>query len=367
MTKNVLVISGTRADFGLLESTISEIKKSKTLSLLLLLTGMHTLRGFGNTQDEVRAKGYDVSGVVPISENGDMISWLGEEIKGINEFCSKNRVDCILVLGDRDEMLAGAIVGTHQGIPVGHIHGGDLSGESVVDSKNRDAITELATFHFAATENSEKRISQMIGSHNNVFVVGAPGIDLFLKMPKVSRKAVAKKFNLELGKRWLLVVMHPTPLSQLSGEEQIKPLLEVFSSSNDEIIWVYPNSDTGSDIFIKEIEGFSKRKGVKLYKNLPREDFIGFLSTVDVMVGNSSSGIIESTYFNFPVVNIGDRQEGRERLTNVIDCDYNKKAIIEAINLAFSNEFKDKARRAKRIYGKGNVGKKIVEILEKKL
>lgn len=368
MKKNVLLISGTRAEFGLLESTIRALGKSTKLSASLLLTGMHTLRNYGYTADEVKSKGYDASAVVPVSPEGDMLLWLSEEIKGINRFCHKNNVDCILVLGDRDEMLAGAIVGTHLGIPVGHIHGGDISGETVVDSKNRDAITQLATFHFAATEKSAVRISKMRQSDENVFVVGAPGVDL-IKIIKTSRKdAVAQKFNINPLKKWVLVVMHPTPLlKNLTAQEQIRPLRDAFANSDFEIIWVYPNSDTGSDIFIKEMKRFAKRKKINLFKNLPREDFIGFLSAVDALVGNSSSGIVESTYFHLPVVNIGDRQTGRERSTNVIDSGYNREEITEAIKKAMSESFKKVCADSKPVYGIGNAGVNIVKILEEKL
>jgi len=365
--KYVLVISGTRAEFGLFQSIIDALKKSAKLSPLLILTGMHTLRKFGNTQDEVIKKGHAVSNVIPVSKDADMLLRFREELEGFGKFCRKKKVDCVLVLGDRDEMLAGAIVGTHLGIPIGHIHGGEVTGESVVDSKIRNAITQLTAFHFAATENSATRISKMIGNRDNVFVVGAPGVDLFLKIPKVNRNNVAKRFNLNTNKQWFLVLMHPTPLSQLSPEGQIKPLVEALSNVDGEIIWIYPNSDTGSDIFIQEITNFSKRKKIRLFKNLPREDFVNFLATVDMLVGNSSSGIIESTYLRLPVVNIGDRQKGRERSTNIIDCDYNRQDIENAIEKAFSDEFRKICKKAKHIYGNGGTGKKIVTILEKKL
>lgn len=365
--KKVLIISGSRAEFGLFQQIIEALKKSAKLSPLLLLTGMHTLKKFGNTQDEIIKKGYEISNVIPISEDGDMLLWLTEEIGGVDKFCRKNKVDCVLVLGDRDEMLAGAIVGAHLGIPVGHIHGGEVTGESVVDSKIRNAITQLTSFHFAATENSARRISKMIGSGNNVFVVGAPGIDLFLKIPTVNRDDVAKKFNLNAGKHWFLVVIHPTPLSRLSSQEQIRPLIDILSNVDNEIVWIYPNSDTGSDIFIDEIEKFSKRKPIKVYKNLGRDAFVNFLASANILIGNSSLGIIESAYFHLPTVNIGDRQKGRERSTNIIDCDYNREEIKKAIEVGLSAEFKKKCQIAPLIYGKGHSGQKIVKILEEKL
>lgn len=366
--KNVLIISGTRADFGLFESIITALEKSNKLSPLILLTGMHTLRQYGYTSDEMKSKGYKISQIVPISNKGDMLLWLSQEIKGIYYFCRKNRVNVILVLGDRDEMLAGGIIGGHLGIPVGHIHGGEVTGDSVVDSKNRNAITQYATYHFAATMKSAARISKMIGSNKNVFLVGAPGIDLISRKKHIMKKDFAKKFNLDLKIKWILVIMHPTPLSKnLTFEEQIRPVCDALHGSEFEIIWIYPNSDTGSTIFIKEILNFSKRKKIKIFKNLPREDFIGFLSTVDVLIGNSSAGIIESTYFKLPVVNIGDRQSNREKSTNIINTNYNKEEIIMVINKALSSKFKRICYKSDLIYGDGQAGKQIVEILEQKL
>lgn len=365
--KKVLIVTGTRADFGLLQPIIDAILVRTYLAPMILATGMHTLKKYGFTINQIRSLGYKISGVVPISENGTMLSWLSEEIEGISNFCQKNTVDCVLVLGDRDEMLAGAVVGAHLGIPVAHVHGGDLSGQEVVDSKNRDAITQYATYHFAATKKSSQRISDIIQGDENIFTVGAPGVD-FIKSAKIrSRNNVAKKFNLSVYKRWLMVIMHPAPLSQLSPEQQIKPLIEVLSRMDSEFIWIYPNSDIGSDIFIQEIIKFSKGKKISLFKNLPREDFVNLLATVDLLVGNSSSGIIESTYFHLPVVNIGDRQSERERSTNVIDCNYTKQQIASVIKKALSKRFKKNCQKARLIYGNGRAGKKISVLLERNL
>ncbi len=368
MKKKVLIISGTRADFGLLEPIILSLKKSTKIDTLLLLTGMHTLKKYGYTADGIKSRGYKISKIVPVSENGNMLSWLQEEIEGIYNFCSTNTIDFILVLGDRDEMLAGAIVGAHLGIPIGHVHGGDLSGESVVDSKNRNAITQFASLHFAATKKSAERISKMIQSDINIYVVGAPSVDFIKKIKPKTRKYVARKFNLDQNKKWVLIIMHPTPLSKnITFLEQITPLCGAFNDNTYEIIWIYPNSDTGSEIFIKAINGFVQKKEVKLYNNLLREDFITFLSVVDVLVGNSSAGIIESTYFQLPVVNIGDRQSGREKSSNVFDCGYNSAIIKKSIQKVLGTDFKKRCLKVKPLYGDGHTGEKISSILESNL
>lgn len=367
MRKSVLVISGTRADFGLLESIILELEKSKRLNPLLVVTGMHTLKKFGYTISEIIKSGFAISKEVKISERGDMLGWLAEEIQGIFQYCRKVKVDSILVLGDRDEMLAGAIVGAHLGIRVGHIHGGDLTGQSVVDSANRNVITCYSTFHFAATKKSSTRIKTMLGSDNNVYLVGSPAIDQIKNIKKISKKKLGIKLKIDHDKKWFMLMTHSEPLSQLKLKEQISRVIEAISNLDGQIIWIYPNSDTGSDIFIDEIKKFAKKSGVSLWKNFDRETFVHILQNCEVLIGNSSAGIIECSFLKVPVVNIGDRQKGREKSGNVIDSTYNVGQIRDAVSLACSDSFKRRVDKTESIYGEGNSGNKIVKILEKNL
>jgi len=362
--KKVLVISGTRAEFSLLESSISSLEKSRKFEVAVLITGMHTLKKFGNTLEYARRKA-KISKIVPISEGGNMLSWFTEEILGIASYCKKNRPDCILVLGDRDEPLAAAVVGAHMGIPIAHIHGGDLSGESVIDAKNRNAITQYATFHFPATKKSAGRIKKVIGSSKNIFVVGAPGIDLLSTYKLLPRKQLFEKYSIDQSKKIIIVILHPTWIGEIPFEKQISAVSNSLINFAGEIVWIYPNSDEGSDVFIKQIESFSKIKNVKLFKNLPREDYAGLMANADLMVGNSSSGIIESAYYHLPVVNVGSRQRGRERSSNVIDCGYNSAKIKSAINQGIGKNFRRKISAAKSLYGNGHAGEKIISTLEK--
>ena len=364
MKKKVLVVSGSRAEFSLLESTIYSLKRSRKLSPLVLVTGMHTLNKFGYTLNDVRKK-VEVASVVPLSQSGNMLSWLSEEISGIAKYVEKNRPDCVLVLGDRDEPLAAVLVAAHFGIPIAHIHGGDLSGESVIDTKNRNVITQYSTFHFPATNKSGRRVEKIIGSSKNVNVVGAPGVDLLKSYGTHKKPIVAKKFKLDPLKKWLLIILHPVWIGEIFFDRQINSVTDAIGNFDGEIIWIYPNSDEGSDVFIEKIKKFSKTNKCKVFKNLPREDFINFMANVDVMVGNSSSGIIESTYFHLPVVNIGSRQKGRERSSNIIDCGYNSAKIKKSIQRATEADFKKRSFMAKLIYGDGNAGEKISSILDK--
>lgn len=367
MKKNVLVVTGTRAEFGLLYSTLKAIRASKILNLRLLVTGMHTLPRYKLSLKEIQLLQIPIAGLVSISEHGNMLSWLSQEIQGIAEYCRKNLPDCILVLGDRDEALAGAIVGSHLGIPVAHIHGGDITGQTTVDQLNRDAITQLTTYHFAATDKSAFRIKKMKDT-GTVYVAGAPGIDMIKSANKIPKISIASKYSFSIKKKWMLIIMHPEPLEKnVSFESQIMSVINAVKTFEAEKIWIYPNSDTGTDVFIRYIDDLASQGRIHLYPHIPRQDFIELLQTVDVLVGNSSAGMIESTYFHLPVVNIGCRQNNREHSTNIITVGYHSNQIVKGIHQAFSSRFRQKCKIAKQIYGKGNAGGEIVKILEQAL
>lgn len=367
MNKNILVISGTRAEFGLLKSTIDKLLLSKLLQPKLLVTGMHTLKKYGETINEIKKSNIIINHIVQITEHGEMLDWLSEEIIGIKNYCKNNKINCILVLGDRDEPFAGAIVGSHLGIPIAHIHGGDISGKNNVDDYIRNAITQLSNFHFAATKESSKRIINIRGD-KNVYIVGAPGIDAINDFSKISKETLAKKMNLSLKKKWIILLMHPVSLEKkVALKRQIQVVLKAIDKINEEIILIYPNSDTGSNTFIYEIEKMRKKSNIHIFKNIKKDIFLNLLTYANLLIGNSSSAIIESTYFHLPVVNIGNRQEGRERSTNIISVEYNSKNILKVIKKALSDEFIKISQNAKQLYGNGKAGKKIVSILEKNI
>ncbi|MDP3900339.1 MAG: UDP-N-acetylglucosamine 2-epimerase [bacterium] len=361
--KTILVVTGSRAEYGLLKSTVKEIIASKKLELKLLVTGMHTLKKYGLTINEIKKDKLPIANVVKISEKADMADALAQEIVGIKKYCQKNRPDLILVLGDRDEPFAAAIVGGHLGIPVGHIHGGDVSGV-VVDDYIRHSITKFSHLHFTASKYSQQRVLKLGEENWRVFNVGAPGWDSLKEEKFLSRQELADKFNLDKNRKWFLVLQHPAPLENISVAEQIKPTLKAIAGYEAEKIIIYPNSDTGSELVIKEINKYQGKSNYHLYKNLNRVIYLSLFKHCDVLIGNSSSGIIESGFFRLPTVNIGNRQLGREADKNVIHVNYNQADIKKAIELALADNFKKKIKVGKNIYGNGSAGKKIVKILE---
>lgn len=362
--KNILIVTGTRAEYGLLKPVMRALLKSKKFSPKFLVTGMHTLKKFGLTLNEIKKDRMPIAAVVPVSEKDDMPEVLAKEIKGISDYCEKNKVDLIFVLGDIAPALAGAIVGTHLKIPVAHINGGDVSGAGP-DEFIRHAITKFSHIHFTSCAPNAKRVLALGEERWRVFNVGATGLDGLSKIKYSSKKELAKKFNLDPNKKWFFVVYHPAPLDKTPFFKQIKPLLETLAGYDTEKLVSYPNADTGSEIFIREIEKYKNRNQFHVFKTLPRPQYLSFLRHADLLVGNSSSGFIESAHFKIPVVNIGTRQLGRPGGTNVIHADYTEKEIRSSIDKALTPLFRAKARRGRSPYNSGNASAKITKILEK--
>jgi len=247
-------------------------------------------------------------------------------------------------------------------ILIAHIHGGEVSGS--VDEPFRHAITKLAHIHFVATEESAKRISSMGENPSRIFVVGAPGLDdIFDDL--LSPQEIAAKYNLDLSKPVILLVQHPVVTEVDDAPRQIRETLEAIVELKYQTIVIYPNVDAGGRRMISVIKEYEKKYPfIKAYKNLPRRDFLSIMKIASVMVGNSSSGIIEAPSFKIPVVNIGTRQKHRQRANNVIDVGYNKNEIKAAILKAiYDEEFRRKVSQCKNPYGDGKASERIVNIL----
>lgn len=365
--KKILVITGSRAEYGILRSTIEGIKLSKKLDLRLLVTGMHTLARHGKTIQEIKKDKMPIAAIVPIGQNDDMLTSLAKEIAGIRKYCLSNRPDMIVVLGDRDEPFAGAIVGGHLKIPVAHIHGGDVSGY-VVDEYIRHAITKFSHLHFTASSKSCRRVVQLGEEPSRVFNVGAPGLDQIRQINFLNKPKLAQKYNLDPKKKWLLSIHHPASLDKVPFKQQVAPLLRALGRERaTEKIIILPNSDTGADVFFNEMKPYKNRMDFHFYENIPRDDYLNFLATADLLIGNSSSGVLEAGYFKLPVINIGNRQKGRECGNNVIHVGYDFISIMKAINKAMTPEFLAVCWRSKHPYGRGAAGQKIIGIIEKKI
>jgi GDP/UDP-N,N'-diacetylbacillosamine 2-epimerase (hydrolysing) len=365
--KKILVVTGTRAEYGLLRSTMDALLKKHSVSLDVLVTGIHTLKLYGNTQEEVVADGYPVGIIVPILPEDSMFESLAKELIGIGRYLEVNRPDCILVLGDRGEALAGALAAAHTGIPIAHIHGGDRSGY-VIDEPIRHSITKFAHLHFVICPSSEKRVLQLGEESWRVHMVGAPGMDEIVTLQTVSREEIAERLSLDPSKRWILVVHHPTINDPIPLQDQIVPLMKVLQDTygEDEKILVYPNSDKGADVFIREIKN-NQGPRFHIHESLPRSLFLNVFAQSVAIVGNSSAGIIESGGLHIPSLTIGGRQSDRERGQNVVHSGYSESEIQKGLSQILSESFRKHAKEVSSPYGEGGTGTRIADLIVKNL
>lgn len=363
--KKILYISGTRADYGLIQSTLRNIDNHPELHLEIIATGMHLMEEFGTTVNEIRKDGFTyhtIEATYKKDDRGSMVEFIGVFLQKLSLKIKEINPDIILVLGDRGEMLAGAIAGVYLGIPVAHIHGGEIS--STVDDFTRHAITKLSQIHFPATELSAERIIKMGEPEETVFVIGAPGLDSILYERLIESEKIADLYGLDLSRPIVVVIQHPVSMEIEYAQDQIKKTLDAMVDLKFQTVVIYPNADAGGRRMIEVIKSYEHNPNIKAYKNIPRKEYLSLLKVASVLVGNSSSGIIEASSFKLPVVNIGTRQKGRERGENVIDADYEKEYIKSKILMCLYDEnFKQKVRSCNNPYGIGKAGEKITEIL----
>ena len=361
--RRVLVLTGTRAEYGLLRSSMAAIRAHEDLTLQVVATGMHLSPRHGTTVEEIREDGFDVDRTVLMQVDGDtgraMAKSLGLGTTGLAEAFESLDPDVVLLLGDRDEALAGALAASHMNVPVAHVHGGDATHGGTIDDSIRHAITKFAHLHFPASERSAERIRRLGEEPWRVTTVGAPGLDDVLAGVYEDPTTVLERHDLDPDGPLLLVVQHPLTTEPEHAGEQMAATLDAVGSFDGEVVVIYPNSDAGGDRMIAEIEA---REGgdLRTFRSLPRREYLGLMAAADVMVGNSSSGIIEAPSFGLPVVDVGPRQEGRERAANVVSVPYEVEAIRDALERCISDEgFRDRASDVENPYDYGGAGERI--------
>lgn len=364
MTK-VVYVSGTRADYGLMVPTLEAIDKCQTLDLEIIATGMHMMPEFGMTVGEMKNDGFMplvLNAVYRSDTKESMARFAGECIQKLSVMMREIDPDIIMVLGDRAEMLAGAITGTYLSIPVAHIHGGDIS--STVDEPVRHAITKLSHIHLAATKKSAERLIKMGEEPWRVHVVGSPAVDGIVHGRCTSAEELAAKFVLDESEPLLLVIQHPVSVEADRAADDFQETLEAIQELDLQTIIVFPNADAGGRAMIRTINEYKNNRHLRIFRSLARPDYVGLMKMAAVMVGNSSSGIIEAPALGLPVVNVGTRQEGRERSCNVIDVGYKKAQISAAVKQILANtEIKAKIIDCKNPYGDGGASERIVKVL----
>lgn len=361
MTRKITYISGTRADFGLMKKTLLAIQQNEEFDLNVLVTGMHLLPKYGNTHEEIDVCGLRILKKVHVQLSGisgaEMAFALADQIKQFTIALQELKPDILLLLGDRGEMLAGAISALHLKIPVVHIHGGERSG--TIDEPMRHAITKLSHIHFAATEASRDRIIKMGERPDMVFTIGAPGLDEIVGVEPICKEELFKKYRVDVAKPLLLVLFHPVVQQEEEALKQASAVLEAVEKIKMQALILSPNADAGGESICRAIEQRIDNPDLTQLTHTPRKDYISLLSYSAAIIGNSSSGIIESASLGTPAVNVGDRQNGRERNKNIIDVDFNTENIYNGILRALSMQ----AESWENVYGDGTASKKIVELL----
>ena len=364
--KKICYVTGTRAEFGLLASTLKLISSHSEIDLSICVTGMHILPEIGllgETKKEIEESGLKIIGTIEspslsLRSGAGMVEAFAVQTLAMIPLFEKENFDSIMVLGDRAEMLAAALTAAHLKIPIIHIHGGERSG--TIDESVRHAISKIAHYHFVATELNRQRLVRMGEREENIFVTGAPGLDEMMTMTLIPRQKLFEEVGFDIRKKTALVLYHPVLQEDMKAEEQMSQIIEVINSLNLQAIFLHPNTDAGSLGILKALKKAGSNPNFRIFHHLERHKFfLSWLSACDVMVGNSSCGIIEAASFKTPVVDVGIRQKAREASENVIrttnDLDDIQNGVLKALNLgkkSFTN-----------IYGNGTAGKKILEIL----
>lgn len=367
--KHICVVTGTRAEYGLLKLIIQKIDESKALKLSLLVTGMHLLKKYGETIKIIKKDGIPIAKIIPMYEKGknkvdDLGKALGNAVINFTKALSELNPDILLVLGDRYEPLSAVLAASTLNIPIAHIHGGDRAFLGQVDEQIRHAITKFANIHFPVSPKSAERIKLLGEEDWRIYMVGSPGIDMIYKEKLFNKKEVCKELGLEAKEKIVLCVLHPYTFEWKESGNQMALLLKILKEFNLQTIILYPNNDPGSDLIIKEIKTYEGFPIFKVFKNLDRKIYLSLLKNIDLLIGNSSGGIIESPIFHLPVVNIGDRNRGRETGENVINVPYEYSEIVNAINKGLSENFKHFCKNVKNPYGDGKTAERIVKTLE---
>ncbi len=361
--RTVCVVTGSRAEYGLLRPVMTEIRSR--MRLQVVVTGMHLLPALGDTQHDIVDDGFPIDARVPSLLAGDdapaAAKSIGIGVMGMTDAYQALRPDIVLVLGDRTEILSAAIAAAFSGLVLGHIHGGD-SPRGGYDEYARHAITKMAHLHFPATEASAERIRRMGEDPVNVHVVGAPGLDSILNEPLPGPDELRGRYGLGPGP-FLLFVLHPVSTDPDGAADEMRTALEATVEAGLPVVALYPNADPGGEVMRLSLEREAGRLIAR--PSIPHRDYLGLVRDASALVGNSSSGIIEAPAVGTPAVNIGPRQEGRERGANVIDVPVDRGRIREAIERAVNDSaFRESISTAPNPYGDGQAARRIVDVLE---
>jgi len=366
MKRIIAVITTSRADYSHLYWPLRDLSENENVDLRIIALGAHLSPEFGHTVQEIEKDGFQIAARIEclLSSDSDvgMAKTIGVATLSLADLLGKMRPDLLLLIADRYEMLAPAAVALALRIPVAHIEGGEVS-EGAIDDAVRNALTKLSHIHFTSTAAARERVIALGEEEWRVHRAGAPSLDHLRRQPLLSREQIEQQLQLNLQTPTILVAYHPVTIARDTLQE-VEAVFTTLGNLKEQLLFCYPNADAGSRELIERTKSFIANRGHgKVFTNLDAVTYLSLLRQVDMLVGNSSSGIMESASFALPTVNVGLRQQGRERPRNVLDADAHANSILQAIDRARTREFRDSLTGMANPYGEGRASETIVRVL----
>ena len=369
MNRKICVVTGSRADYGLLRLVMQGIKDDTELTLQVVATGMHLSPHFGLTYKEIEADGFSIDSKVEVLNSSDTALGIAESMSkglvGCAEAFSRLQPDVILILGDRFEIFTAVAAAVVARIPIAHLHGGETT-VGAFDEAFRHSITKMSHLHFVASEEYRKRVIQLGENPINVFLVGGLGVDGIKNITLLSKEELENSLGIQFQPKSLLITFHPVTLDDETSDNQMKELLSALSYLSDTtLIFTMPNADTGGLRIIQMIEEFvESHPNAHSFTSLGQKHYLSCISQVDGVVGNSSSGLTEAPSFKKGTINIGIRQLGRLQASSVINCEPMEEQIRAALVKLYSNGFKTSLEMTSNPYGEGGASFRVVKVLK---
>lgn len=368
--KRIGIMTGTRAEYGLLKSLMQEINKDNDLELYLIVSGMHLSPEFGMTYKEIEEDGFEINAKVEMLLSSDSPAGISKSIGlgviGFADEFQRADLDMLILLGDRYEALSAAISAMVMRIPIAHLHGGELT-EGAIDEGIRHSITKMSYLHFTSTEEYRRRVIQLGENPERVFCVGAIGVENIKKINLMTKEELERSIHFEIDENTVIVTYHPVTLENNTVEEQFLNLLKVLDRNPKiRMIFTKANADTNGRIVNELIDKYAAQNSERAcaFMSLGQKRYLSALKYCRIVIGNSSSGIIEAPSFGKPIINIGDRQKGRICADSVINCGYTQQEIQQAMETALTKEFENKASNCRNPYEKENTAANIISVIK---
>ena len=368
--RKLCVVTGTRAEYGLLSRLMWMIKDSDQTQLQIIATNMHLSPKYGNTYQEIEKDGFTIDKKIPILEDGKddanaTLKSMAKALAGFADAYDELKPDMVVVLGDRYEILAAATAALIERIPIAHIHGGEIT-EGAYDDAIRHSITKMSHLHFASTQDYRRRIIQLGEQPDTVWYVGAIGVENIKKLPLMRKEEIEESINFKLDENTVLVTYHPVTLGAHTAEHDIKEFIAALEERKDlRIVFTMPNSDTGAQAIVDAVNAFVANNSDRAvaYKSLGIKRYLSVMKYASAVVGNSSSGLVEVPSFGIPTLNIGDRQKGRIAADSVFNCETDKSSILQGLDIIMSPAFKQEAKVVNNPYDKEGTAQAIFDVI----